>query len=386
MKNVLLVGGSYSAIPIIKELVNKNLQITVLSGDKDEPCHKIADDSVLADYKETKSCLKILKDIEIDYVVPSSNDAAYEMALEISVERNLPGFDDIETYKELCTKTGFRKFTEKYGIPAPKRYSPDSFAELTSGFDLIVKPNLGFSGIGVSRVSNEKDLKAASKIARSYSEDHEIQIEEFVEGSLHSASCFIVNREVVKSFFVDEFCTVYPYQVNNSNHPSAISSEVKERTIEAISDISTKLDLADGLLHVQFINRGGEPKLIEVMRRAPGDLYGRMIELSTKVNYYENYINPFIARQISFKPLSNNHEIPISRFTESSNTVRVFSSFRIEENVKEFYPLVSPGQRIGSAPIGKTSILFREFNDIHEMLKCSPNFGKILTVNENPLA
>jgi biotin carboxylase len=385
MRNVLLVGGSYSAIPIINELVKKNLRITVLSGDREEPCHKIADSSILADYKETKSCLKMLKDIDIDYVVPSSNDTAYEMALEISAERGLPGFDNIETYKALCTKTGFRKFTEKYGMPAPKRYSLESFTDLTSEFDLIVKPNLGFSGIGVSRVSNSEDLKVASRIARSFSEDHEIQIEEFVEGSLHSASCFMVNHEVVKSFFVDEFCTVYPYQVDNSNHPSILSSEIKKKTIDVISDISTKLDLVDGLFHVQFINHGGEPRLIEVMRRAPGDLYGRMIELSTKDNYYENYINPFIARRISFKELSNNHEIPISRFTESSNTPRVFSSFRLEENAKEFYPLVSPGQRIGSAPIGKTSILFRQFGNLNEMLKCAPNFGSILTVNENPL-
>ena len=65
-KKVLLVGSSYSAIPILKVLNDLSYDVSVCGADKNDPCHSIASNSVLIDYSNKQFFLIIFLQAEYD--------------------------------------------------------------------------------------------------------------------------------------------------------------------------------------------------------------------------------------------------------------------------------------------------------------------------------
>ena len=75
--------------------------------------------------------------------------------------------------------------------------------------------------------------------------------EEFVKGQLYSISAFIRGGKIAKHFFVNEYCTIFPYQVNSSNLEVSLDDEIKENIYSCVNLICEALTLNDGLLHVR---------------------------------------------------------------------------------------------------------------------------------------
>ena len=172
-------------------------------------------------------------------------------------------------------------------------FANQSFASLSFGSSTDAsetEPNKSFSGRGISIVNKEGELAEAIMIAKAISEDLEYSIEEYVEGTLHSVSLFVDDHNIVDYFFVDEFCQTYEYAVDNSNFPSTLTKEVQNEVLETMKSIISKMRLTRGLLHTQFIKNDAGHKIIEMMRRCPGDLYGRLMELSENYQYHKNYL------------------------------------------------------------------------------------------------
>ena len=64
--------------------------------------------------------------------------------------------------------------------------------------------------------------------AKQFSKSGAVIAEEFVDGKLYSHSAFIKNKKIVVDFFVNEYCTVYPYQVNSSNISKQLSQKIQQ--------------------------------------------------------------------------------------------------------------------------------------------------------------
>jgi hypothetical protein len=104
MKNVLVIGGSFSAIPILKEIFKIGFSPIVISSDKSEPGHKFAAQSIYCDYSDVDKSIEALKDVHFDYVVPTCNDAAYKLGVAISYSRKLPGYDNLGVCELISSK------------------------------------------------------------------------------------------------------------------------------------------------------------------------------------------------------------------------------------------------------------------------------------------
>ena len=58
--------------------------------------------------------------------------------------------------------------------------------------------------------------------------------------------------------------------------------------LQAVQHTATQLQLQDGIFHLQFIRRSdGRPAILDVCRRAPGDLYVDLVRHATTVPYAE---------------------------------------------------------------------------------------------------
>ena len=386
MKNTLLIGTSYGAVPLLFYLKQKNHRVSVCGRIENDPCHAYADRSFLIDYSQKEQLLELCENENFDYLVPSSNDISYKSASYVaSVLNRYCGFDSNKISASLHTKNGFKRLFSQCGLPTPKATGNSECAQIDDmTFPLLVKPDDNSSGKGFIKVTSRSEIKPAVKAAQQFADNGKVLVEEFIEGSLHSHSAFVQNGKILVDFFVDEYCVKYPYQVDSSCLSILLSDNIKHKTRHNIATLISALNLADGLLHTQFITNGEAIWFIETMRRNPGDLYGTLIKKSTGFDYTNFYCNPFLSIKNPVNGFNIATDKYIARHTVSTSQKLALWSFahNIPAKHTEIYPLKESGQILDAAPYDKLGILFSEFENKSQLAKHIPKIGNFITVNE----
>jgi biotin carboxylase len=382
LKKALLLGTSFSVIPLFIALKKRALNLSVCGNISSDPCHSLSNQSFFINYADKNELLEVVKTNKIDYLIPSCNDYSYLSGSWVANQLGLVGFDSYETTEIIHNKNKFREFTQKHNFPVPKAMYINKGQNIDAEeitFPVLVKPIDSFSGRGVSKVSDNKTLASAIEHGFSVSKAETLVIEEFIEGSLHSHSCFIKNGEIVFDIIADEYCTVYPYQVNCSNIPSKLKTHLQKDVKECISELIRQLALVDGLLHTQIIINEDRFWLIECMRRAPGDLYGKMVELSTNIDYASAYVNPFIKEEIDIRTNDLSTMKYVLRHTLSTSEDKRFDGVAISlpNSVKNILsiPLKESGQALNAAPYDKAGIIFAEAIDNATLFDITPKLA-----------
>ena len=385
-KKALLVGSSFSAAPIFFALKNYGLHVSVCGNVESDPCHQYADASFYIDYSNPDELQKVIELGNFDYLVPTCNDYSYMSCAAVASKYGFTGFDSYEKAISLHTKDKFRKVISDLGLPAPSYTVLHSSKDLEKFSDLkyplLVKPIDSFSGRGMTKVNEITSLQVAIDKAFKMSRNNNwVVLEQFVEGSLHSHSAFIQDLKIETDFFVDEYCTVYPYQVDCSNHPSLLKDIVKDKVRSAISHLVHEMQITDGLLHTQFISQGEEIWIVETMRRSPGDLYGRLIELSTGIDYNKLFVQPYLNEKYSADSLEDQARF-YGRHTVSVDQPLV--NFSFSENIPstntQIVPLKSSGEYLNVAPFDKLAIIFSEFDSSCSMNEHVPRFSEYIYI------
>lgn len=383
-KSVLLAGSSYSAAPLLFRLKQWGYQVAVCGNIEDDPCHAYADRSFPINYADAQALATLAKKEQFDYVVPTCNDASYQSSAWAAEDHGFPGFDPHETTTLLHQKNRFREFAQKHGFPAPRavEVTPGQPPDLTVlTFPCLVKPVDNFSGRGIQKISQPAQLESALAHAWDHSPSQAAVVEEFKEGPLFSHSAFLAHGDITADFFADEYCTVYPYQVNCSSLASQLDGKTRAGMRECIRDLAATLHLDAGLIHTQFILNHGDPWLIECMRRCPGDLYYILVEAATGFDYTSHYLAPFVDRPAPAPtPQAPRH---IARHTLSSPHAIPFRSYQIHLNVRQYaeYPLLPSGHLLQPAPFGKAGILFLEFDNKNELAAHTPVLQQHITLH-----
>jgi hypothetical protein len=384
MKRALLVGSSFSAAPIFFLLKKRGFHVSVCGSLETDPCHQYSDASIYIDYSDRDALLRLVDTEKFDYVIPSCNDFSYMSCAWVAENLGYPGFDEYSVAQIIHTKNEFRRITQQYNWPAPRANRlkvGHAIDFINLKYPLLVKPTDSFSGRGVSKIVDESELSNAIISARNASRSGEIVLEEFVEGDLYSHSAFIQNSQIVADFFVDEFCSVYPYQVDCSNHPSRLDSTMQSKVRTTMIQIIEQLRLKDGLLHTQFIANSEQYWIIESMRRCPGDLYGSLIERSTAFPYMDHFIRPFIGEFFDDSHRVNDYR-PFGRHTISVQ--KPVSTFTFSHSIPALNTYITPlknsGERLREAPFDKLAILFAEYPDTSTMFETTPRFAEFISI------
>jgi formate-dependent phosphoribosylglycinamide formyltransferase (GAR transformylase) len=385
MKNVLLIGSSYSAAPILFLLKRMGFRVSVCGALKDDPCHTYADQSFFIDYSKKEELLKLVEEMNFDYIVPTCNDYSYLSGSYVANALQFPGFDTVETTEILHVKGKFKKEAAKLNLKSPKLYHQGLAANILRNeirYPCLVKPIDNFSGRGITKAMDSDELEEALELATASSLAGKLVIEEFVEGDLFSHSAYIKGGKVAIDFFADEFCQTYQYQVDCSNHPSKLGAVIKDGVRQEINRMCEQLNLVDGLLHTQFIANKDEFWLIECMRRCPGDLYGHMIQKSTGVNYDELFASPFVGMAMP-KVFPNEECKYIGRHTISQ--LKASPSFSFTSSLSagdvEVVQLKLSGEELSSAPYDKMAILFLTFSTADQMHSVVTRFSELVHIN-----
>ena len=269
--------------------------------------------------------------------------------------------DCSEATEIINNKKKFKQFALSIGIPVPKEiHCQDSNGHLSP---IVVKPVDAYSGRGISvLLRNDKQrLSAAISKAINFSKSSSYIVEEYVAGQLYSHSAFISNKRIEIDFIVEEHCTVNNFAVDTSCVIAKFAKEKMQRIRSCITKLAVELNLADGLIHTQFISNDTEMWIIEVTRRCPGDLYSLLIEKTTGFPYAQAYAHPFLnGKSMPYKEKLQKKNI--MRLTISQPNDGVFQSIKFSMPLKidSFIPLCKAGAMVKASPFGKIGILFAE--------------------------
>ncbi len=291
-KRLLILNGSHSEIPLIQAAKKIGFHVVTTGNVARLIGHNYSDEYYSADFSDKDAILNLCQQLKIDHICSSANDFGAITAAYVAEKLGLSGHDSYQTALTIHHKDLFKKFALQYDIPTPYAESfEDKDIAINSlnnyHFPVIIKPVDMTGGKGVSKVSDKEVYIDAVKHAFNISKAKRIVIEEFVEGTQHSFSTFILNEKVVFYFSDNEYSYLNPFLVSTSAAPATNIKETVNSLIEVMEKVAKLLSLTDGVLHAQYIYHNGKFQIIEITRRCSGDLYPHPVNYATGLDWAE---------------------------------------------------------------------------------------------------
>jgi biotin carboxylase len=336
---VLVTGGAIGDLPAIQQAKNMGYQVFTSGNRPSDPGHKLSNNYVEADYTNVAELSRVVRKFDIKNLIPSCHDTAYVAAAKVAKICGLPGFDDPEIAIMIHHKDRLALGIQKSGLPGIETELARDYKSATEIFKVfgervVIKPTDMTGGRGVSFVFELPELAQAFNTAKKESLSSAVLIQRYLAGSEHGLSTIIRNQRVIFSFFDDEYRFLNRYRVAGTVSPSSISTESKKFLIDWVNRFSKHYKLVDGLVHLQFIQNTLEPKILEVCRRPPGDLYPYFVEVATGYPYIKNYINGFTGSIIENLQKMNQQENTIFRHVVMANCNGRYIGLNISSSIK----------------------------------------------------
>lgn len=380
LKKLLLLGGSHAEIPLIKAAQKLGWYVITTGNARDGLGHPYADKNVFADFSNKEAMLELARAEGVSAVCSGCNDFALLSTVYVCEKLGLPGHDSFATSLQIHHKDKYRALATRLGIPTPRAITVRNEQEFetaisTQTFPIIVKPVDLTGGKGIHRAANAEEARAAYKDASSRTREDHVVVEEFVVGTNHGFSAMLVKGKVAFAFSDNEQYFVNKYLVSGANTPSTTAVTGLAKLREYSERIASELNLVDGILHIQYIERAdGTPVIIEICRRPPGDLYIKFVKYATGVDYPK-----FIIMAETGEDISGIADVPTQGFwlrhcvmagpeIENGSTVRdVTFAPEIQGNIVEKFLWHKAGEAIADKLIYKAGIVFFKFDTLAEM-------------------
>jgi biotin carboxylase len=383
---LLLAGGGYADIPMIRAAQRRGYFVVTSGNRPEELGHTASDAYEPADFSNREQMLAVARKHRIDAVCACCNDFSALSSAYVAEKLGLPGHDPYETALTIHHKDKFRDLCRENGIPTP---AARGFEDIESaagwaaelGGKIIVKPIDLTGGKGVSTVEAGQEPREALEKAFSISRAKRVVVEQFVEGTRHGFSAFLNRGEVVFYFSDNEHYYLNPYLVAAASAPSIVPPEVDRELCGISEKISRILELKSGIFHIQYICSANRPVIIEICRRPPGDLYVKLVEHATGVDYPGWIIEAATGRfdrgptSTALKGNFTRHCIMASR----PGTVKtVVFDPEIERRIVDRLMFWKPGMQVTDVMTTKFGIVFVQFDTKEQMFQLNDRLHELI--------
>lgn len=361
-----MLGSGLTAYPILQAIKNLELQVIVAGNNREDICHRFADRSLYEDYSDFEAMAKFMTQEKVEYVVPGCNDAAYRTAVALSQAFGTPGYDSPQVARFIYNKMDFREGLSSITdhVPRFQKFVNGQLVGKSIKFPALLKPLESSTGFGIIYLESERTLEKYLCDPQVDDGNEAFLVEEFFSGSLHSVSIFFDGDSILEAYFVDEYCTDYPYAVNESCAPSKIDKESQKKILIELEKVILRLGLVSGFLHTQILFNGDDFKFVESMRRCPGDLFGLLVDKSYGSDYYDSYARSYLGGP-SIEKVAAREVKPIARqtITNPSASTIFGISYGGKGKVCESYNFFSSGAWLEKFPMAKQGIVFVEYEN-----------------------
>jgi len=375
MRKVLILNGSHSEIPLILAAKRLGFFVITTGNAVDLPGHRLADQYEYQDFSDHEAIFRLAEAHDVSSICSCANDAGILSAAYAAEKLALRGHDGYQLTKKLHLKNSFKILAREVGIRTADSYEASSQKEaelILDNVDLpvLVKPvDAGGGSKGISVLTSRVSATDRVHHAFSSSKSKRVLIEEYIEGSHHSCSMFLVGGRVINFYSDDEHGVYNPLKVTFSVGPATNIDVVSSTLINWAETLSRKFSLVDGVLHFQYIYNRDGPCVIEVTRRCSGDIYSTPVSLALGFDWAEWLVRAESGLDCTRMPRRHQRGI-FGRFCILAPSNGVIESISISADLKNFceyeiLQVLRPGDLVTDHENQKVAVIVLNFkNDL----------------------
>lgn len=333
MKKLMVLAAGLLQIPVIKKAKEKGYYVIAVDDDSNALGMALADKAIVpGGLMNEEKMVAIAKEEQISGVIHPCSEVAMNVMGRINDELHLSGISK-EIAIRATNKHLMREAFEKYGAPSPKsiltKDEEDAWATFCNEFDTnaILKPSRNSGSRGIAKVVkgiSKNEFVALYRRALDESRDHQVLIEQFIEGPEFSVEVIVWQGVPHVLAVTDKKTTEAPYFVElGHNQPSLYSEDVQQKLKDGAIAGCKALGLTNCAAHCELKVQNGEAYLMEIGARMGGDFIStELTHLSSGIDMVAATIDVVLGVEPNLKPVEENHGVAIRYFTPNPGIVK----------------------------------------------------------------
>ncbi len=326
MKKLLVLAAGLLQLPVIKKAQEMGYFVIAADDDPKAPGMALADKAIVpGGLMNEEKMVAIAKEEQVDGVIHPCSEVAMNVMGRINDELGLCGISK-EIAIRATNKHLMREAFEKYGAPSPKsiltKDEEDAWATFSNEFDTnaILKPSRNSGSRGIAKVEkgiSKEEFERLYRRALDESRDHQVLIEQFIEGPEFSVEVIVWQGEPHVLAVTDKKTTEAPYFVElGHNQPSVYPEEIQQKLKDGAIAGCKALGLTYCAAHCELKIQNGEAYLMEIGARMGGDFIStELTHLSSGIDMVAATIDVVLSVEPNLKPIEEKHGVAIRYFT-----------------------------------------------------------------------
>ena len=332
MKKLLVLAAGLLQIPVIKKAREMGYYVIAADDDPNAPGMALADKAIVpAGLMNEEKMVAIAKKEHVDGVIHPCSEVAMNVMGRINDELGLCGISK-EIAIRATNKHLMREAFEAYGAPSPKSILTKDEEDAWSVFcneletNAILKPSRNSGSRGIAKVVkgiSKDDFVALYRRALDESRDHQVLIEQFIEGPEFSVEVIVWKGEPHVLAVTDKKTTEAPYFVElGHNQPSVYPEEIQQKLKDGAIAGCKALGLTNCAAHCELKIQNDEAYLMEIGARMGGDFIStELTHLSSGIDMVAATIDVVLGVEPNLNPVEEKHGVAIRYFTPKPGKV-----------------------------------------------------------------
>lgn len=306
MKKLLILGGNYSTVLVVKYAQAMGIHTIVTSINPTGEAKDIADESIDIDVTDHESLVTYIRENNVDGVMTGASEFHLLNMIRLCKKAGLPVYATEEQWNICQNKLAFKELCRKYGVPCVKEFyiqdDPKTFE-----YPVIVKPSDGCSARGITVCQNVTEFEIATEKALENSTEKKLIIEKFIEnkGTTMSVRYIAVDGELYLEAVGDRY-------VLDSNkgkalitaaafYPSKYTEFYINNVDEKVKNMFKGLGVKNGVLFMESIANPDGIWFYEMGLRISGGMTYKITEQTNDVNELKMLINYAVSGKMCSK-------------------------------------------------------------------------------------
>ena len=284
MKKLMILGASYSQLPLYKMAKKLGIATVAVSTPGEWPCFDIADECSYTDISDPEAVLKSAREHNIDGITTCCLDAGIRSIGYVCEYMGLKGLSAQAGF--LCSDKYYMKESfVKGGVRCAKHICINNREELEAALDqlefpVILKAVDQMGSRGLFRCETREEAYAHYPDTMAATRRDYCLVEEFIQGQMLGCEAMISNGKFL-------FCL--PNNIENIGHSVPYEKmDILGREVEHQLELAVQaLGMDNCPVNCDMMEKDGKIYVIEITGRAGGNCLPEAVSLYYDTDYYE---------------------------------------------------------------------------------------------------
>ena len=346
MKKVMILGGGYYQLPLIKKSVELGFHTIVCGIAGNYPGYKYATQWIDVDTFDKEAILEVAKNEAIDGILLCGSDACMPTIGYVCDRLNLLGPSEQATINA-SNKSIMKACFKKFGVRTAEYEQISSLKEAEEfandySFPVVLKVVDASGSRGVAIIKNMEELLEQYPKVFSETKKNYLIIEEFVKGEEFGAQSFVRNGRLT-------FVMPHGDIVFHSDTDVPIGHYAPYEREIIIDDVRNQLELCVNALGIDntainadFILKDGKVYVLEIGARAGATCLPELVSNYYGIDYYEYLLRQSVGEIMTIESSNLTPSLVETLISYKTGIVKRISIGEVPEEVVslELYPKV----------------------------------------------